>query len=245
MAETVDVERISLGNIPKALELCNKKIKEFEGNEVKKAKYEKMKAALSSAKQKIDDTIKYLNEKEPTFYEDSIKGRESAVTLAWLGTKLAMEGKTVSTDLSESPVDVHYDFIDETKKQMLDISKGKGIAKGIAGVSIAAIIGEVLSRGVTQILVKKGIMKGAMSLLGVTKLGIANLPAAFSAMGAGMTSLWGVASIGVVGAAALAAVAVIPAVTKFVKKAKAKHNANHEFEHDMDKMIKAQEELAF
>ena len=242
-------------SLNKAIQLCQKKTEEFKGNEVKKKKYEVALSKLQAAKTKREKAIAETKgimmsrtvggaTETKSFYDWFIAGNESAVTLTWLGAKTAVEGVTLTTNLSADSIETKYDFVDFTKKQMKDVSKGKGISKFLTGTAIGAIIGEVLSHGVTQILVKQGIMKHSMGLFGVAKLGIENLPAAFSALGSGITTLWGVAPVGLVAAGALVTLTAIPVVANLVKKAKAKHKANNQFENDMQKLVAAQPTLA-
>lgn len=249
----IDPKYIAKSNFDNAIKTCQKSVDKFKGSERQK-KYVLMLNELKSAKQKLDDAIektKSITMKDgKTFYESFVEGNESAVTLAWLGDKINNErskGEVTTdqaVDVSTNEVDVHYDFVDRTKKAGKDLFDGKGIAKGLVNATIGVMVGELLTKGVTSLLVKNGVMSEAMGLVGLGKMGIANLPRLLPALKTGALAVWNFSPIIGVAIPALIALKAVPMVKHFVDKTKSKVKEASQFENNINEMVSKQGSLA-
>lgn len=249
----IDPKYIARNNFDKSIEICKKNIDRFKGKENEK-KYQLMLKELESAKKKLNEAIEKSRsikmKDDKTFYESFVQGNETVVTLAWLGDKINAErekgeiAEDQSVDLSTQAVDVHYDFVEKTKKAGKDLLNGKGISKGVINALFGICIGELLTKGVTSLLVKKGIMSESMGLVGLAKLGIANLPKVWAAIKTGLAAAWNFSALSVIGVGALGLAIAIPKVKHLIDKTKKKCKEANEFENNINEMINSQATLA-
>lgn len=247
--ETLSPELMTAASFPKAIDLCKKQETKFKSQEVKKQKYAQMRKKLETAQEKLEKaveatkTIKMNDDK--TFFDSFVKGKESAVSLLWLGEKLEeqksniKEGKVPNVEAYDIDV-AHIDFVDQTKQVMHDFLHGKGLSKGlftaVAGVGIA----EVLSQGITASLVRNGVMQSSMGLMGLGKLAWQNLPVAWQAISGAMTNLFAWSPIAVVAGGALIALKALPMIRGMIDKVAAKVKSKTEFEHGIQKLMQEQ-----
>lgn len=246
--ETLSPEFLTKASFPKAIELCQKQEGKYKTQEVKKAKYAQMRKKLEKAQEKLDNAIeetRSIKIGDTTFFDSFIKGKEDAVSLTWLGTKLEEQKAGITDgkapDVGTPDVDVvHIDFVDRTKQVWHDLTHGKGIAKGLFTAAAGICVGEVLTQGVTASLVRDGIMQSSMGLVGLGQLGLQNLPLAWNAISGAITGLFAWSPVAVVAAGALAALKVIPAIRGLVDKVKAKAKSATEFETGIQKLVQEQ-----
>lgn len=247
-------ELIAKGNFDSSIIIARKTAEKFKSNEGKANKYKRMQAMLESTKKKLDNAIEktksIMLSSGKSFYEEYVQADESSVTLAWLGTKLGEKSSEITSG-SPSEIDVtaesfvgHYDFIDRTKKVGSDLLNGKGISNGLVKTCIGVGVAELLTQGITSYLTKQGIMSASLDLIGLGKLGIANIPTAIAGLKAGIGALWGVSMVGLVAGGVFVALKTIPAIKHLVDKAKANHKDNHALEDNIENMIKGQTVLS-
>ena len=119
---------------------------------------------------------------------------------------------------------------------------GKGRCN-VTNVAVGVLVGELLTHGVTAFLTKKGIMDGAMGLMGLGKLGIDFAPVAWQALtgAAGALAAW--SPLLVTAGITFAAVKAIPMIRNVVDAVKKKHKEAHAFDANMQKLIAEQKEM--
>ncbi len=244
-----DPNNLTKASLPEAIKICINRENIYKDKEVKKKKYEDMRKVFEKAQKTLDKAIEKTRtikmDGDKSFYEEFVSGNETAVSLSWLGMKLAEQREHIregeAPNLGEfGSVAYKYDFIDKTKQVGIDFTKGKGLAKGITNVAVGVLVGELLTQGVTAFLTKKGIMDGAMGLIGLGKLGIEFAPTAWQAITMAATSLAGWSMPIVVAGATLAAVKAVPMIRSLVEKVKAKHKEAGAFDANMQKLIAEQ-----
>lgn len=250
----VDPKEIAQKDFDSCIRMANTQANKFKDNPVKAKKYKDAAADLRNAKAKLDELLDKAKQMKisdgsggtTTIYDKYVNAKGDAVTLAWLNCEIiAHESEIVSGpvdyDAEVNEIDVHYDFIDATKKVGHDLLNGKGLSKGLAGAAVGIGIGELLTKGVTSLLAKEGIIQSSMGLFGLGKLGITNLPTAFTALQTGMTALWGFSPLIVVAGGAFIALKGIPAIKQLIDKAvtkyKSKVDENNKFEKDVNDLI--------
>lgn len=239
MAE-VNPSLIAKKDFDEMINLANKQANKFKDNPVKAKKYTNAALELRSAKTKLETLIdKTKNEfkvndgsgGEMSFYDKYVTGKENVATIEWLTDLIAThESEIVSGapvyDAEVNEINTHYDFIDATKKVGHDMLNGKGLSKALVGATIGVGVSELLAKGVTSVLAKEGIVQSSMGLFGLAKLGIKSLPAGLSALGSGMSMLWGFSPVAVVAGGALVALKAVPAIKRLVEKAVTKFKSN-------------------
>ena len=254
MAE-FDPNSLTKASLPEAIKTCKKYETKYKDKEIKKKKYEDMRNVFEKAQTTLDKAINATKNIQmasgKSFYEEFVKGNEMSVSLCWLGTKLNEErinGNVASGDDpnfgSFSNVEFHYDFIDGTKQVWHDFTHGKGLSKGLATVAGGVLVGELLTKGITSLLVKKGILEGSMGLLGLGQLGIQYAPMAWQALtsAAGAVAAW--SSVLPIAAGAFVAVKAIPVIKNLVDKVKAKFKEAGAFDENMEKLVAGQKTLS-
>lgn len=253
MAE-VNPRLIAKKDFDSMITLANKQANKFKDNPIKAKKYTDAALELRNAKTKLETlidktkaiTVTKTDGTEEKFYNLYVRDNQDNATIEWLMTELEgheseIVGGAPAYDADVNEIDTHYDFIDATKKVGHDMLNGKGLSKALVGATIGVGVGELLSKGVTSVLAKEGIMQSSMGLFGLAKLGIKSLPAGLSALGSGMSMLWGFSPVAVVAGGALVALKAVPAIKHLVDKvvAKFKSNAaeNNLFEDEANKKI--------
>lgn len=254
MAE-VNPSLIAKKDFDAVINLANKQANKFKDNPIKAKKYTDAALELKSAKTKLETLIAKTKSDEfkvndvsgaVSFYDKYVADKEDVATLDWLmGEISAHESEFVSGtptyDAEVNDINTHYDFVDATKKVGHDMLNGKGLSKVLVGATIGVGVSELLTKGVTSVLAKEGIVQSSMGLFGLAKLGIKSLPAGLSALGSGMSMLWGFSPVAVVAGGALVALKAVPAIKRLVEKAvtKFKSNAaeNNLFEDEANKKI--------
>ncbi len=230
-----------------AIKLAKQQASKFKDNEAKEKKYKVAQQELENAKAKLDALIEKTKSitmsSGNSFYVDYVQASESSVNLVWLSDKLAEKeaemtsGAPTSVDVATNEIEPHYDFIDGTKKAGKDLLNGKGLSNGLFKATLGVGVGELLAKGVTSYLAKEGIMQSSLGLFGLGKLGITNLPTAFTALQTGMTALWGFSPLIVVAGGAMVAIKAVPAIKHLIDKISAKTKENYKFEEEVNKMI--------
>ncbi len=255
--EATRLDEIQYGNFGKAIKICDEQIKKLKSPD-KQKKYKDAKAAFGAAEAKLKDLIAKTKEIKMssgnTFHEDFLKDKESFVTFAWLSEKISAEhdniedaskAKAEALDLEVPDVDPRWDCIDATKKFAKDMGNEKsGLSRFLSKTFIAVGLGDILTRGVTKTLVKEGIMKESLGLVGLGKLGIANLPNLWSAICLGASKFWAFSPLGVVAAGGFLAVKAIPMINKLGNKIKQNFNNKHHYENAMAQMLEGQNPAA-
>lgn len=251
--EQVDPKKLNYGNLIEAIKITKKQMAKFKGQDVRCKKYETLLKKLEPTKKQIEtifeETKKIEMDDGKSFYDQFISGKESAMTLEYLGRKLEeckKEGKIAKGKLEikiapEEEVDIHYDMVDRTKQFGKDLLEGKGKAKGILYATLGVGLGEALSLGVTNMLTSQGIMSGATGLFGLAKMA---LPAGWSAISSAVVGLTGFSTIVAGAVAGVIALKAVPAVKHLIDKAKEKSKNSRALEDGLGKMISGQKELA-
>ena len=255
----INPKYIQKQNFGKAIDTCKKQSDKYKNDPVRSAKYNKMLTELQSAKTKLDNAIEASKTIDiivdstttpPTtksFYELYIESKDATVSLDFLEDQLSkdkLSGKVADSnanfDTDANEVELKVDFIDRTKQGLKDIFNGRGLSNGLVGACIGVGIGELLSKGVTSMLVKQGIMSSSMGLFGLAKLGVTNLPGLWSAISGGATALWGFSPVLAVAMAGVAALKIIPAVKHLKDKIVGSVKSANQLETDLNKMIGSQ-----
>lgn len=252
---------IQKANFDAVIKLASDQARKFKDNPDKSQKYEDEKKKLQQAKAKlekiVEDTKNIKMTSGKTFYEEFVDGREHLVSLFYLSQQIEKEKSNGTIDIQATvankvdidkisfdvpEVETTYDMVDQTKSLGKQILNGTGASKWLTRGCFGVMIGELLSKGITGALVKEGIMAESMGLFGVAKLGIVEgLPALWSALSTGVTTLAGFSPLMLgVGATALALIAV-PMVKKLVDKVKTKHKNEVAFDQGVQKILTAQE----
>ena len=246
---TFDPQSLTQTSLAEAIKTCKKFEAKYKDKEIKKKKYGDIRKTLEKSEETLNKAVEATKnikmQSGKSFFEEFVEGKEAAVSLAWLGAKLGVEKDRITEGKlpnlgSDVSVEFKYDFVDKTKQTWFNLTHGKGIAKGLTTAAGGILIGELLTQGVTAYLTKKGIMDGAMGLLGLGKLGIEFAPTAWQAIvgAAGALTSWSM--VACVAAGALVAVKAIPMVRNLVEKAKAKHKEAGAFDENMQKLIAGQ-----
>lgn len=245
----IDPKNLTKASFPEAIKTCKKYESKFKDKEVKKKKYEGMRKVFEESEETLNKAIEATKSitmaSGKSFYDEFVDGKEATVSLAWLGDKLATESARITggdiPDLgAHVSVEFKYDFVDRMKQLGIDFTKGKGLAKGITTAASGVLIGELLTQGVTSFLAKKGIIDGAMGLLGLGKLGIEYAPMAWQAIAGAATSIASWSMLVPIAAGVLVAVKTVPVIKNIVDKVKAKHKEAGAFDENMQKILTEQ-----
>lgn len=256
--ETFDPRFLQKQNFDNAIKLCNQQCQKFSKDKdpVRFDKYDRMRKELKSAQSKLDAAIektKNIEINDPsapsgktTFYAKYVEANKNIVSLDFIETKLEesesdiVDPDNAKLDTRTNEVGIKVDFVDRAKHAFKDILDGKGLANGLCYACIGVAIGELLAKGVTSMLVKQGIMEASTGLFGLAKLGIANLPGAFSAISGGLTALWGFSPIVLVAGAGFAALKIIPALKHLKDKVQTNVKNANALSDGLDKIVGSQ-----
>ena len=260
----IDPEQVQKGVFSKVITLCESKINLLKGKPDRAKKYEKLKDVYQSAQSKLRKCIEKTKEiklanptdpDKPSFYDEYIKGKDEFVSLSWLSSKLNAvknngelaegEGVKVATlDMKTKTVDVRYDFVDATKNVMNQITKGTGISNKITKGCLFVCLGELLSHGVTAALAQQGIMQGSMGLIGLGKLGLAQLPKLLPIIKTGAAMFMGLPQLALAAGGAFALFKGIPMVKGYIDKVKKNHKNAQAFDKGMKDILNQQQQNA-
>ena len=239
-------------SLKESIKLCQQQERKFKDQNVKRKKYELMRAQCEKAQAELDSAINATRAitmaSGKSFYEEYINGRDTTVSLVKLQTLLNDHESEMTTahaiTIGDHVIQPNLDFIDETKQLGSDFYRGRGIAKGLLTASAGLCIGEFLTKGITTLLTKQGIMGGAMGLLDLGKLGIEHLPAVWQALSGAASTLWASAPFGVIMGGVALGLATLPVVKNIIDKVKAKHKEAHAFEDGLNKLMVEQKVLS-
>lgn len=259
---TINPDSLHKGKFSAAIMLCDSKIALLKNKPDRAKKYEALKKAYQEAQTKLKtaiDATKNINianptdKNKPSFYNEFISGKEEFVSICWLSSKLnsmkdngelaaGEESKVDALDLSVKTVDVKYDFIDATKNAVKHFTNGTGASKKIAKGCLFVSIGELLSRGVTAFLAKKGIMDGSLGLIGLGKLGLAQLPKLVPIVQTAAKMFMGLPQLTLAAGAAFAVFKGVPKIKKFVDNVKKNNKNAQAFDKGMEDILNKQQQ---
>ena len=222
--------------------------------ETKRAKCRNAIEVFTKAKAKLEETITKLkttpdpaSQTGASYYDTMFAGiSEDTLTMAYIGTK--MFGTSFVIDFSDVPayanINLNHNFIDKTKDFANEVLDGKGRAVGFTNGLLGLGIADVATKGITSVLVKKGIMDTSLGLFGLAQKGLEMLPSILPSVGSSLAAFFSPSIIGwaIIGGA-LAAKA-LPAVKRVLNKIKnslkADFGVQKQFENNLEELYNAQ-----
>ena len=252
----ISPETLYRGQFAKAIMLCDQKIKYYKNKPEKAKKFEKLRDAYRESQSKVNAIIEKTKTIElvhptdstkPSFYDEFVSGKEDFVSLCWLSSKLtsmksagelttSTEAVVDTLDFTAKNPDVKWDITDTTKSIWNQFKNGTGVSQKVLKGSLFVCLGELLTQGITSALAKEGIMQGAMGLIGLGKLGVAQLPKLLPFVESGIGFILGLPHLALIGGGVAAVVATVPAVKKMIDKVKKKHKNAEAFDKGMEQI---------
>lgn len=259
---TVSADKLYKNKFSSAIMLCDSKINLLKDKPERAKKFEALKKSYQDAQAKLKKAIEKTKDiklanptdpKKPSFYEEFISGKEEFVSLCWLSSKLnslkdngeladGEEAKANAIDTKTKDVDVKYDFVDATKNVVKQVTNGTGVSKKIAKGCLFVSIGEILSRGVTAAMAQKGIMQGSLGLIGLGKLGVAQLPKLLPILQTGVKMFMGLPQLSLIAGGAFAVFKGIPMIKQHIDKVKKNHKNAQAFDKGMEEILNQQQQ---
>ena len=257
-----EVQNMNLDTLANAIGVCKKQEAANKEKQPSTAeKYKKLNVAFTNAQKKLTNIIDGLKKiedpstpvdpatgKRQSYYDTIVAGKEANVTIAYIASKLADKGATVSVDdadkekiddsaMDVSSISVRRNFVDMGKDLVSDTMHGKGRAIGLKHALLGYGVAELATTGITSMLAKKGIMSGSVTLFGLAKQGIMNLPTFLPQVAATLTPILSANPIGFTVLGAAAAMALIPMIKRKVDAWKDKFNKNQNAQINFDAVL--------